>query len=102
MFNAHQNCPFGADITTCDNDKKTPLQYAVECNFTHIAEFLAQQERFQLLVVHDIHELLKRLGLYSVERNAILSMLHLRESNSNDQLDCLAIRTEYFAQYNAS
>ena len=67
----------GADITTCDNDKKIrhPLKYAVECNFTHIAEFLVQQERFQLLVVHDIRELLTRLGLYSVERNAILSML---------------------------
>jgi len=81
----------GADLTACTIANKTPLQVAQSRNNTVIAEYLAQQERFQLLPVYDC---LMRLGLYSVERHMILSC-YSHESNRIGELDFQAIRAEF-------
>ena len=92
----------GADLTARTDENTTPFQFAERRNNVEIAEYLAQQERYQLLVVHDSRELLTRLGLFSVERDMILSFCFRRENESNDQLDIQTVRTEYNALHNAA
>ena len=61
---------------------------------------MAQQERFQLLVVHDTREYFTRLGLYTVERDMILQFYRGESSySSGAQLDFEAIRTEFNTLY---
>jgi len=52
------------------------------------------EERFQQLVAHDTREYFTRLGLYSVERDMILSF-YRRWSHSNNHLNFQAIRAEF-------
>jgi len=95
-----------------NNDNMTPLQLATQFGRTScIHQYLEKHRRFRQLIVHDTREYLTRLGLFSVERDAIISFFTSDSINASSDTGAddlsralslvTAVRTE-FAGYVAT
>jgi ankyrin repeat protein len=97
----------GADTELCNEDGETPLQKIGTYNRGNRAPIIAllkQHRRFRNLAVHDTRELLLNIGLYSVERRAILTFFTSESNASNtdaDAIDIAAVRKEFAAYFAA-
>jgi len=106
----------GANTEALAHNHKTPLQTATFYRNTKVRQaarrvcisYLEQHRRFRRLIAHDTREYLNQLGLYSVERDAIISFftVEIETNETGADADAYAInvdavRTEFDA-FNAA